>query len=1056
MKRKRILSLMITMAVVMTMVTCVFPITASAVTSNIVDGFYAVSNAGDVRGVRIDSVKVSGSWATLKISLSTSGSFYSKSFTWYSFSCMAAENGGSHELYGKLYIYHIPGHISNDFTSDNEKTHSGTCKFCGEFTQEHIYDNNCDTTCNFCDYERSIEHDWHEATCGLPQFCQCCGITGSNAALEHKYENGYCTACGKEENGEVLHIKTAKQLDWFAYTINNGNPQTSAILENDINMSAYPNRKIGTSEKPYAGTFDGNGHKITFSLSGDTYTALFPYVNGATIKNLTVDGSITTSDKFAAGIVGYSSGNTTLENCMSLVTINSSVSGDGTHGGLVANASDGSLVINNCAFVGAINGENTQNCGGLVGWAGVETKISNSYVAANFAINTDGSSNTIARNPGKVKISNCYYTNALGTASAENVSEEQVKNGELAYKLNGSVGGGDKWYQNIDKGTKDNYPVPNSSHGLVYYGYADCNAEIAKFTNTYTKKSVQGHNGDTATCLKAGYCADCGIKYLEIDSTAHETDDTYCRIIDDTEHGTYHSCCNALIKRENHTSSTEVATCKNVAKCDVCKSSYGSKDAENHTEELKWVDNGYGEHEYKYTCCGLVTETEAHSLEYSADDDTDTIGVKCTVCADNSADNWSIGQGTVTLHVSGKVYDGKSVAASYKATGFMNNWNKPVDISFDYCCTGGCKTAGTHTVTMHVGDKEVTKKFTITPKKLTVTKVRAFSKSYDMTNEVFVNAIDLDGIVIYQKGDYSSLDIKDNVAIDLSKAVITTESGDTDYYTEANVSNITLIGSDKDNYSIESSAEGVTLSNTYGGDYEIYRIQIWITPNDQTLYGDDAVLDQTAYTVDGLDDIYTLSGEFLYEDTNLGKIRVNAENIKITYGDEDVKQYFDITDYYTGNVVHYCANHTFNDDGFCATSECNSYEQAILITKENCEDFGFKESEISEYEPKYAIYNGGQLYWFADRVNNYNETAIVGVLADDIKVNEDLTAENLRVWTPIGTVSTPYSGSFYGNGHTVSGLYCKNTNTNGYVGFFGNLGYYPVSDLHIANSYFEG
>lgn len=48
----------------------------------------------------------------------------------------------------------------------------------------------------------------------------------------------------------------------------------------------------------------------------------------------------------------------------------------------------------------------------------------------------------------------------------------------------------------------------------------------------------------------------------------------------------------------------------------------------------------------------------------------------------------------------------------------------------------------------------------------------------------------------------------------------------------------------------------------------------------------------------------------------------------------------------------------------------------------------------------------------------------------------------------------PYCGNFYGNGHTVSGLYCKNE--DGGAGFFGSLNYPAVSDLHIARSYFEG
>ncbi len=77
------------------------------------------------------------------------------------------------------------------------------------------------------------------------------------------------------------------------------------------------------------------------------------------------------------------------------------------------------------------------------------------------------------------------------------------------------------------------------------------------------------------------------------------------------------------------------------------------------------------------------------------------------------------------------------------------------------------------------------------------------------------------------------------------------------------------------------------------------------------------------------------------------------------------------------------------------------------------------------------------------------------LIADDIVVNEDLTTENLREWTPIGTLSTPYCAEFDGQGHTVSGLYCKAEKD--YVDFFGFTSYnYPIKNLGITNSYFEG
>lgn len=59
--------------------------------------------------------------------------------------------------------------------------------------------------------------------------------------------------------------------------------------------------------------------------------------------NLTTGGTISTSAKFAGGMVGATLGVGTvaITNCISGVTINSSVNGDGTHGGFLAVASYG-------------------------------------------------------------------------------------------------------------------------------------------------------------------------------------------------------------------------------------------------------------------------------------------------------------------------------------------------------------------------------------------------------------------------------------------------------------------------------------------------------------------------------------------------------------------------------------------------------------------------------------------------------------------------------------------------------------------------------------------
>ena len=108
--------------------------------------------------------------------------------------------------------------------------------------------------------------------------------------------------------------------------------------------------------------------------------------------------------------------------------------------------------------------------------------------------------------------------------------------------------------------------------------------------------------------------------------------------------------------------------------------------------------------------------------------------------------------------------------------------------------------------------------------------------------------------------------------------------------------------------------------------------------------------------------------------------------------------------------------HIYGEDGFCTV--CDGYEMPVS----------------DGWGRGYDIYNAGQLYWYADHINNGG--TMYARLMTDIMVNPDLTAENPRVWTPIGTYETPFGGLFDGLGHTVSGLYL-NDPTADYVGLFG-------------------
>ena len=194
-------------------------------------------------------------------------------------------------------------------------------------------------------------------------------------------------------------------------------------LNKDISVSGM----VGSSAHPFCGTFDGQGKKLTFNCTANSnYAAPFRYVNGATIKNLNVCGTIITSGMYASGLVAHTSGSTSITNCCNKVVINSQVNGDGSHGGFAGIINEGSLSISGCVFSGKFLGPDTHSCGGFVGFNNGALSIANSIFApAEFNISTINSA-TFSRydtqNNSRIpQITNCYYNTSVGYNQGKNM-----------------------------------------------------------------------------------------------------------------------------------------------------------------------------------------------------------------------------------------------------------------------------------------------------------------------------------------------------------------------------------------------------------------------------------------------------------------------------------------------------------------------------------------------------------------------------------------------------------------------------------------------------------
>lgn len=102
----------------------------------------------------------------------------------------------------------------------------------------------------------------------------------------------------------------------------------------------------------------------------------------------------------------------------------------------------------------------------------------------------------------------------------------------------------------------------------------------------------------------------------------------------------------------------------------------------------------------------------------------------------------------------------------------------------------------------------------------------------------------------------------------------------------------------------------------------------------------------------------------------------------------------------------------------------------------------------------YQISTIQELYWFADYVNNHEQN-INAVLVNDITVNTDIkTSQDRIIWTPVGTISKPFTGTFDGKGHIISGLVKENSTEP--VGLFGVIGSgAKVSNVGVVNCSFS-
>lgn len=404
------------------------------------------------------------------------------------------------------------------------------------------------------------------------------GTVNNNGTINNGTFNGEVTNNGTINDGtfntpitgsgtkdDPYQISTAAQLKRFRNIVNGTGGQTQdsgacAVLMNDIVLNdgtfdANGTYTPGSSSKaaeewtpigkytddndktPYTGTFDGQGHTIKglyVNSASDAYVGLLGCLEGAAVRNLTVDGYVQ-GYKTAGGIAGYAS-NAAIENCSNHCSVFGG--SDSMLGGIAGLNFDGAKIID-CYNVGTIIRNSTvfEFCGGIV-WGNAGT-VSNCYNVGTISGNVyDGE--IVGRNSGTVE--NCYYL--AGT--------------------------------NLDAvGQSDSY---------------------GKTTKTESKTAAEFADGTLLELLKADrndspwdscqYLAAAGktLPVFKGQGDAHEHNGNWTS----NGNGTHsrRCTCNAV---ETVNCSGGKATCKDKAICEICKESYGSLDPNNHAD-LKHID----------------------------------------------------------------------------------------------------------------------------------------------------------------------------------------------------------------------------------------------------------------------------------------------------------------------------------------------------------------------------------------------------------------------------------------------------------------------------------
>ena len=855
-----------------------------------------------------------------------------------------------------------------------------------------------------------------------------CSAIGYHSTSEAT--NGFCSRCYDAYQSANLNadgyyeIFNAGQLFWFAQQVNiEGNTTANAKLMADIdleNRTWYPigvyndavNAGGTTAKVLFKGIFDGNGHTVSnFTATGTGSQGLVGYSDTTVVvKNLGVINA-TVSGWNAGAVLAYQG---TVENCYA---INCKVTGYTT-------ATDAEGV-----FAGAVAGSQTP------------------YAKYCFAYNCQviaGTGMTATLAPvGGERVGNSYYSNvtAKNGTFRSHVGEtaktaEQFASGEVAYLL------GTAWGQTI--GT-DSYPVPGGDK--VYYGYTSCGDVDKVYTNDETVYETKPeHNFDSK-----GFCTECENGYQPA-----ELKDGYYQIANAGQLFWFAKYINT-VDRTASAVLTDDIDLENRPWSPIGFTSEKSNNFRGHFD-------GQG-----HTITGLYVEGDRAGLGFFGEVRTGTVenftiygevvvnkeynyvgGVIGSACGLNSSDHGLERNGATIRNITSYVNLTAGAHGIGMVGGFIGYANHETLI--ENCSWYGNFDAGIYRVDSGAGGfiGRIYDSASVTIRNCaaygTIT-TEYKSGTFESKDDIYIG-----GFLSYSPSGAQTV-MENNLWAGriINNTNLSAENAHLSAY-----GTLTSFKSVTNCYMEEGSAAYITTSN-------VNTDGITTATAAQLKSGEVAYLLQGEQTEDiwgqiiGTDDYPVLGGEKVYYgytfcgDTEMmytNNTNTSAEKPAHTGGTATctAQAQCEVCGESYGDLA--TDNHNFSDgcNGFCI--DCDSYEPAVL------------NGDV------YEISNAGQLYWFAEKVNS-GDKGISGKLIENITVNANVLDANgelnngdFRAWTPIGYYISSsdykrYTGTFDGNGKTISGLYF-NDSTTSYVGLFGYVYGGTVQNVGVINSYLHG